>query len=125
MIQAYYYLAYAVRRLLGSDGETKNFAEWRAVMLLLLIEVQFLMALIYVFAKGLFRYGSPVGWGYGVGIPIVIATYVALANREQYAQFRRTFDSWSVHKRRLADIAVLVFAAIGLVAPILAKAIMG
>lgn len=125
MLEAYYYLAYAIRRLLGSDGTKMNFAEWRAVMLLLLIEVQLLMALIYVFAKAVFRYGTPVGWGYGVGVPIVIATYAILGKREQYARHKRAFDSWSSHKRRLADIAVTVLAATALFAPILAKAIVG
>jgi hypothetical protein len=121
VLQPYYYLAYAIRRLLGSDGKTKDFREWRAVMLLLLVEVQLVMALIYVFARTVFQDGTSVGWGYGIGVPIVIATYLILGNRRRYVEYTRTFDAWSGRKRMMADIAAWAFGAIALFAPILVK----
>lgn len=112
VLAAYYYMAYAVRRLLGADGATKNFAKWRAVGLLILIQVQLVMALIYVVGRKLFQYGTAVQWGYGVAIPVIALTYWLLDNRRAYEKAVRVFEPWSNRKRAIADVAALLFAIV-------------
>ena len=124
-MQPYYYMVYAIRRMLGSNGEVGDFGEWRAVAFFLLIQVQLLMALMAVLAPDFFRQGTAIGWGLGVGIPVVIATYWVLGRQERYARYAARFDSWPSRKRAMADGGAAMFGVVALCAPILARSLAG
>jgi hypothetical protein len=124
-MQPYYYMVYAIRRMLGSRGEVGDHGEWRAVAFFLLIQIQLLLTLIAVFAPDFFRQGTAIWWGIGVGIPVVIATYWILGHQERYSRYAVRFDSWSSRKRTMADIGAMMFGAASLFAPILARSLIG
>jgi hypothetical protein len=124
-MQPYYYMVYAIRRMLGSNGDAWDHGEWRAVAFFLLIQVQLLLTLIAVFAPDFFRQGTAIWWGLGVGIPVAIALYWVLGRRERYARYAARFDSWPSRKRAMADGGAVMFGVIALSAPFLAGSLTG
>jgi hypothetical protein len=124
-MQPYYYMVYALRRILGPDGDARDFGEWRAVAFFLLIQVELLVALIAIFAPGLFRQGTAIAWCLGVAIPAVVATYWLLGGQQRYSRYAARFNSWSSGKRAIADVGALVFGVVALAAPFLAKSLVG
>jgi len=124
-MQPYYYMVYALRRILGSDGDARDFGEWRAVAFFLMIQVELLVVLVVILAPGLFREGTAIAWCLGVAIPTVIATYWVLGRQERYARYAARFNSWSSGKRAMADVGALLFGAVAVAAPFLAKSLVG
>jgi len=122
-MQPYYYMVYAIRRMLGTHGEVGDHGEWRAIAFFLLIQVQLLLTLIAVFVPDFFRQGTAIWWGLGVGIPVVIALYWVLGRQERYARYAARFDSWPSRKRAMADGGAVMFALVSLCAPILARSL--
>jgi hypothetical protein len=124
-MQPYYYMVYAIRRMLGSKGDVRDHGEWRAVAFFLLIQVQLLVALVAVFAPDFIRQGTAIGWGLGVGIPVVIAIYWVLGRQERYARYAARFESWPSRKRAMADGGAVMFGVVALCAPVLARSLAG
>lgn len=122
-MQPYYYMVYAIRRMLGSESDAWDFGHMRAVAFFMLIQVQLLVALFLVFAPDSFRQGTAIAWGFGVGIPVVIASYWMFGRQERYSRYAARFNAWSSSKRAVADVCALVFAAVALAAPFIAKSL--
>jgi len=122
-MQPYYYMVYAIRRMLGSDRDARDHGEWRAVAFFLLVPIQLLIVGIAVFIPGFLSRGTALALGLGVGIPVVIATFWLLGNRERYSRYEARFDSWSARKRALADAGVLAFALVTVAVPVLARSL--
>jgi len=124
-MQPYYYMVYAIRRMLGSTGDARDFGEWRAVAFFLLIQVQLLMALIFIFAPEFLRQGTVTGVGLGVGIPVLIATYWILGRQERCSRYAARFDAWTTRKRAIADGGAWLFAVVAVTAPIVSRSLAG
>lgn len=124
-MQPYYYMVYALRRVLGSNGDPRDFGEWRVIAFFLLLQVESLVALVAIFTPGIFRQGTAIAWCLGIVIPIVIATYWLLGGQQRYSRYAARFNSWSSGKRALADVGALAFGAVALAAPFVAKSLVG
>jgi len=124
-MQPYYYMVYAIRRMLGSEGDAWDFGHIRAVAFFMLIQVQLLVALFFVLAPDSFRHGTAIAWGVGVGIPVVIASWWMVGRQKRYARYAARFNAWSSGKRAMADVGALVFGAVALAAPFVAKSLAG
>jgi hypothetical protein len=125
-MQPYYYMVYAIRRMLGSSRDAgRDHGEWRAVAFFLMIPVQLLIVGIAFFFPGVFDRGTALALALGVGIPVFVATYWLMARRELYARYVARFDSWSARKRALADVCALTFVAASVAVPILARSLAG
>lgn len=120
-----FYFAYAVRRLLGADGKSHDFADWRAVALFMLVQVQILSALVYAFFRPLFFMVTPLAWAIGAAIPILAVTYLTIGNRRRYLKYARWFDSWSKRKRVMADIAAGLIGTICIFSNMIVKETLG
>jgi len=124
-MQPYYYMVYAIRRVLGSESDPWDHGHMRAVAFFMLIQVQLLVALFVVFAPDSFRQGTAIAWGIGVGIPVVFATWWMFGRGERYSRYAARFNSWSSGKRAMADAAAMVFGAVAVAAPFVAKSLAG
>ncbi len=124
-MQPYYYMVYAIRRMLGSEDDAWDFGHMRAVAFFMLIQVQLLVALFLVLASDSFRQGTTIAWGVGVGIPVVIASWWMFGRQERYARYAVRFNAWSSGKRAMADVGAMVFGAVALAAPFVAKSLAG
>jgi len=124
-MQPYYYMVYAIRRMLGSESDARDFGHLRAVAFFMLIQVQLLVTLFLVFAPDSFRQGTALAWGIGIGIPVVIATWWVFGRQELYSRHAARFNSWSTSKRALADAGATVFGVVALAAPFVAKSLAG
>jgi hypothetical protein len=124
-MQPYYYMVYAIRRMLGFENDAWDHGHLRAIAFFMLIQVQFLVALFLVLAPDSLRQGTAIAWGVGVGIPVVMATWWMFGNQERYSRYAQRFDSWSSGKRAMADVGAMVFGAAALVGPFVAKSLAG
>src|SRR5262245_34083993 len=124
-MQPYYYMVYAIRRLLGSESDPWDHGHMRAIAFFILIQVQLLVALFLVFAPESFRQGTAIAWGIGVGMPVAIATWWMFGRQERYSRYAARFNAWSSGKRALADAGAMIFGAVALAAPFVAKSLAG
>ena len=124
-MQPYYYMVYAIRRMLGSDRDARDHGEWRAVAFFLLVPVQLLIVGIAVFIPGFLSRGTALALALGVGIPVLIATYWILGRQERYSRYAARFDAWTTRKRAIADGGAWLFAVVAVTAPIFARSLAG
>jgi hypothetical protein len=124
-MQPYYYMVYAIRRMLGSSGDARDFGELRVVAFFLLLQVQLLLALILVLVPDSFRQGTAIWWALGVVIPVVIAIYWLVGRQAGYSRHAAQFDAWPARKRAVADVGAFLFGAVSLVAPFAAHSLAG
>jgi hypothetical protein len=121
VLKPYYYFAYAVRRLLGADVTKHDFNEWRAMALIVLVQLQLVAATVYVFFRPLLELGTAVGWAIATVVPLAVLNYLTIGNARRYLEYANWFDKWSVRKRTIADVATLLIGVVSIFSLILVR----
>jgi hypothetical protein len=116
-LDAYYYLIYAFRRLGGPYSKDPGTQEWRAVSLLVIINVQVTATLVFLGVPKLFAHANILVFSTGCAIPAVFFTYWILGKQKRYARSVAIFDTWSRTKRLFADILVAAVLLLSLALP--------
>jgi len=122
-MSCYYYVVFTLRRLSGASG-ANNFREWRARVVLLWIEIQLVLTVLYLLAPKLFAFASPIIGGMIIAVPLFVVNQVLLADVNVYRRYSRDFSNWSSTKRRTADFGVVLLLLMAFIAPFFARSLM-
>jgi divalent metal cation (Fe/Co/Zn/Cd) transporter len=113
---------FAFRRLFRASSED-SFGEWKAKMLLLLVDVSFIANIgLAIFPNAL---GSLRPWFFGllVAAPVGIGNEVIFSNRRRWAAYSKRFASLSRTKRGTADAAVALVVIVAFVLPFVLRSL--
>jgi hypothetical protein len=90
VMQPYYYMVYAIRRMLGSEGDAWDFGHI-GPLLLHVDPGPVAGGAAFRPAPDSFRHGTASLGGVGVGIPVVIASWWTGGGRNAYARYAARF----------------------------------
>lgn len=117
----FYYLVYAIRRFTHARSGERPPRDWRAWLVLLLVEVRLVFAIVYIFLPSLLKQQSSLFWGLAIGLPVFFATYAMLRDHGRYERLVSEFEGWSRKKRLIADVLTTGFVFFAIVSPLIAR----
>lgn len=101
----YYYVMFAFRRLFRASPQNA-YGEWKAKLLLLLVDVSILTNVsLSVFPKVL-EPVSPLVFGVAVALPIALFNELIFSNTSRWAVYSKRFSAQSGVTRWIADACV-------------------